>query len=91
MVSKYDALVAFLAASPVDRVPLSFVQIEVLLRRPLPQAAYDHVAWWGNDPSHPHARRWLDAGWRAALHDLAAGTVVFSRVHGAGRHVAGGP
>jgi hypothetical protein len=44
---------------------LSFAEIERIIGRALPPSARRHRAWWANSPSHPVARQWLAAGWRA--------------------------
>jgi hypothetical protein len=44
---------------------LGFAEIERIIGRPLPPSARRHRAWWANSPSHPVARQWLAAGWRA--------------------------
>jgi len=40
------------------------------------QASYGEV-WWDNDPSHAHARAWLEAGWEVQSVDRERHTVTF--------------
>jgi hypothetical protein len=82
--SKYDPLIAHLAAQVGDQVGMSFLDVETLLGEPLPPAAYEHAAWWANsvdDPTHSWARRWVAGGWLARV-DLGARRVVFRRIAG---------
>jgi len=79
--SKYEPLPQFLSATPGSARRMSFEQIERVLGFKLPKSAYEHEAWWSNNPTgHSHARAWLSAGWRTQDVDLAARKVTFQRV-----------
>jgi hypothetical protein len=69
-------------------VRLDFDQVEKILGMSLPRSAYEHQAWWANDPGHSQCRSWRDAGWKAEDLSLSHCTVVFTRV--AGQHAASG-
>jgi hypothetical protein len=62
--NKYDPLRMFLAGNNNNRITLSMDQITDVINAELPDSAYEHMVWWGNDASHTQARAWLDAGWR---------------------------
>lgn len=75
--SRYEGLREYLSQRTEPVVKLSFVQIEHIIERSLPQSARDHRPWWSN--TQPHARYWRDAGRRTTNVDLNAGTVEFVR------------
>lgn len=78
--SKYDPLREHLRASRVNRVPMSFKQIEKILDTTLPRSAFRYQAWWSNSlGTHIQAFAWIDAGYKTAELNLAAHTVVFQR------------
>lgn len=79
--SKYDPLRAHLELQLDDEVPMTFAEIERILRRPLPASARRHRPWWANESggTHTHARAWLSTGRRTRAVDLDAETVVFAR------------
>jgi hypothetical protein len=59
---------------------MSFREIESVLGFKLPKSAYEHEAWWSNNPTgHSHARTWLKFGWRTEAVDLAGRKVTFRR------------
>ena len=45
----------------------------------LPESAFRHRAWWGNNDSTAAPKAWLNAGWRVESVNQAAGEVVFTR------------
>ena len=81
--SKYAPLASWLQSHPgsVDRVSLSFEEIEQVIEAELPQSAYQHKAWWANDTvGHVQSKNWLDAGWRVSSRNISAKTVTFVRI-----------
>lgn len=78
--SKYEPLSHFLASTFGAAQRMSFAEIERILGFKLPKSAYEHQAWWSNNPTgHSHARSWSDAGWRTEGVDLAGRKVTFQR------------
>jgi len=75
---KYGPLREYLSGSAGTRVRMTFAAVEDLVGR-LPESAYRHRAWWGNNDGTAEARAWLDAGWRVESVNQAAGEVVFTR------------
>ena len=78
--SKYDPLNAYLSHRREGHVPMTFGEIEDVIRMALPSSARRHRAWWSNDPSNntmTHA--WLEAGYRTEAVNLEAERVVFRR------------
>ncbi len=75
---KYGPLREYLSGSAGTRVRMTFAEVEVLVGR-LPESAYRHRAWWGNNDGNVEARAWLEAGWRVESVNQAAGEVVFTR------------
>jgi len=81
--SKYTPLEEWLRAqaeSDTDVMTMSFEQIEALLHDSLPPSARRYRTWWANDiATHPQARAWMLAGWKAENLDPATETVTFVR------------
>jgi hypothetical protein len=80
----YGRLTAYLRGCQQPRITLTFTQLEQeILLGMLPWAARVYSVWWTNVvpivSSRPQTHAWLDAGWRVAAADQAAGTVVFER------------
>ncbi|RDI72472.1 DUF7662 domain-containing protein [Halopelagius longus] len=78
---KYGPLYDYLADHELDRVRLSFAELEVVLGAPVPDSARNWRQWWTNsEESHPHARSWLRAGYEVASLSLPDELVVFERL-----------
>lgn len=75
---KYAPLREHLSGTPGTRVLMTFKEMENLVG-PLPESAYRHRAWWGNNDGTAGAKAWMDAGWRVESVNQAAGEVVFAR------------
>ena len=85
---EYGPVREYLAGTAGSRVRMTFAAVEGLVGR-LPESAYRHRAWWGNNDGPAEARAWLDAGWRVESVDQAVGEVVFTRAaDGQPRNVA---
>lgn len=81
--TKYEPLSSFLKHLDKSEVRLGFDEVEKILGAPLPRSAYDHQAWWANNPKgHSHCQAWYLAGWRTENLNLSRKTVVFKRVSG---------
>ena len=80
---RYAALADLLQSLPgrIDTIPLTFDQIEEVIKTDLPPSARNHRAWWANDSvGHSHSQLWLDAGWRTTYINLSEGKITFSRI-----------
>jgi hypothetical protein len=75
---KYAPLRDHLSGCTGSRARMTFTAVEDLVGR-LPESAYRHRAWWGNNDGNVEAKAWLDAGWRVESVNQAAGEVVFTR------------
>jgi hypothetical protein len=82
LMTKYSPLRDFLEKQPKDEVRLNFDDVEKILGVSLPRSAYEHQAWWANDPGHSQCRSWQDAGWKTENLNLSRRTVVFTRISG---------
>lgn len=60
---KYDSLAKYLIETNLDKVSLSFQQIEKIIGHHLPPSAKVHPAWWGNHIGNPQAS-WVRAGFK---------------------------
>ncbi len=69
--SKYHPLHDYLRKLTVERIELTFGEIEKILGFSLPKSARKYTAFWANDKSHVCATQWMGAGWRAENLNLA--------------------
>ncbi len=77
--SKYDPLQSFLRAQKFERVPMSFSDIERVLKVKLPPSKL-HRAWWSNNPTNNvMTKQWLDAGFETSEVDIENERLVFTR------------
>nr|WP_131834922.1 hypothetical protein [Ancylobacter aquaticus] len=59
---------------------MSFEDIERIVGARLPQSAFNHRAWWSNNPTNSvMTKAWLSAGFRSEEVDMTARKLVFSR------------
>ena len=78
--AKYRALASYLLASDLDKVTLSYAEIESILGFPLPPTAYKfQKSYWANTMRHSYASAWLLVGYKARVED-AEHLVTFKRV-----------
>jgi CBS domain-containing protein len=79
----YAPLARYLETLPVDTtsVPLTFQQIEGILKKELPRSASEYRAWWSNDPMKPQSAAWLDEGWRTTSVSMAERRLTFVRTN----------
>lgn len=79
----YAPLASYLEALPVDTasVPLTFQQIEDILKKELPRSASEYRAWWSNDPMKPQSAAWLDEGWRTTSVSMTGRRLTFVRTN----------
>ena len=61
--------------------PMTFREIEAILKKDLPRSAYEYRAWWSNDPMKPQAAAWLDEGWRTTAVNMTEGRLTFVRTN----------
>jgi len=80
-VSKYEALGNYLRVQKVERLRLSFSEIEKILNAKLPPSKR-HRAWWSNNPSNNvMTKQWLDAGFETADVDVEGQKLVFRKLN----------
>jgi hypothetical protein len=60
-------------------VTLTFQEIENILAAKLPPSAYEHRAWWSNDPTKPQSAAWLEEGWRTTSVKMTERRLTFVR------------
>lgn len=79
--SRYEPLTVFLKSRDHDVTSMTFQEVEAVIGRSLPPSAYEHRAWWSNNPSNnTMTRAWLAAGYKTAQVDLAGGQLTFRRI-----------
>jgi hypothetical protein len=62
--SRYQPLLAFLAACEGDEVVLPYRAVAALIGGPLPESAILYTSWWTSKKS-AHVQEWRAMGWRA--------------------------
>lgn len=79
--SKYQPLADHLTACRLDRLQMTFREIEAVLGFSLPASARKHTAWWANEVSgtHTHSRSWQRVGYETVELDQARGRLTFRR------------
>ena len=81
--NKYEPLGAFLSAQSRNVIPMTFAEIERILKAKLP-ASKRHRAWWSNNPdNNVMTQAWLAAGFATEAVDIAGEKLVFRRLAGA--------
>ena len=79
---KYEPLGRYLSAQKSDRVPMTFTEIERILKAPLPRSK-EQRAWWSNNPhNNVMTKEWLGAGYETEQVDIAGQRLVFRRKKG---------
>ena len=76
--SKYAPLADHLRQSGQETLTMTFAEIEEVIGGALPQSAFNHRAWWSNNPTNnvmTHA--WLEAGYETVNVDMAGRTLAF--------------
>ncbi|MFB3881903.1 MAG: hypothetical protein ACE149_11605 [Armatimonadota bacterium] len=78
---KLEALNRYLREMGRDRWRTSFVAIEKLTGRRLPESARKYRPWWANDASSPGRQSWawLEAGFHTVDVDMDREEVTFER------------
>lgn len=77
--SKYALLESHLRDSGQERVPMTFREIERVIRAPLPPSARNRATWSNNSAGSVMTKSWLAAGYRAEQVDMKNGRLVFRR------------
>ncbi len=78
--SKYSSLYLYLERCGVEKLVLTFSEIEALLDAELPATARRQRGWWSNRGSGGvQAAAWMGAGYHVVSLDLAAETITFAR------------
>ena len=85
---KYEPLGLFLKNQTRDSVPITFAEIERILKSPLP-ASKESRAWWSNNPNNNvMTKQWLEAGYETEQVDIAAERLVFRKKKISSQHSA---
>jgi len=78
--SKYDALGHYLRRRNLDKISMTFAEVEKVIGAKLPRSAFVHRPWWSNSATNSVLTKvWLDAGYRSARVDMAGRRLTFER------------
>ena len=76
--SKYEPLTTYLSGKRLTSIPMTFEKIEGVVGVKLPPSAYNHRAWWSNNPTNNvMTYAWLKAGYKTASVDMEGRKLVF--------------
>ena len=85
-VGKYAPLRDWLLSRDLERVEISFPEVQSILGAPLPHSALRRSSWWTgraeNSPTQVHKRAWTEAGYEVESVDMNREVVVFRRSRG---------
>jgi hypothetical protein len=89
---KYEPLTEFLRRQSRAVVPMSFDEIERVIRSKLPPSATQHRAWWSNNAqNNVMTKAWKDAGFKSEDVDMKGRRVAFRRVRSETSRDTGAP
>lgn len=78
--SKYESLTTYLSGKRLTSIPMTFKKIEAVVGVKLPPSAYNHRAWWSNNPiNNVMTHAWLKAGYKTASVDMEGHKLVFKK------------
>ncbi len=88
---KYDPLHVHLESAGLERIAMSFDEVERVIGSNLPASARKHRAWWGNDPSqNAVACAWLEAGYKTESVSMEREILTFRKDATVGRPLRSG-
>lgn len=74
----YDKFSEYLRKSKKDKIKLTIIEIEEIIKAKLPQSI-EYDAWWSNDKSHPLSKRWIEEGFLKTKETIIGQTLVLTR------------
>jgi hypothetical protein len=60
---KYEALMRYFQTLEVNKVVLTYDEIENIIGFKLPKSAYEYNAYWRESITHTVTRAWIESGW----------------------------
>ena len=88
---KYVPLEVHLESVGLERIAMTFDNVERVIGSNLPASARKHRAWWGNDPSrNAVACAWLEAGYKTESVNIEREILTFRRDAAVGRPLRSG-
>jgi hypothetical protein len=76
---KYERLAQWLKKQETKSIRVTFSEIELELKRSLPDSARTQRAWWANTLTHSQATAWMNLGWKVSNVDLEGEILTFER------------
>lgn len=61
---KYEALMKYFQTLQVNKVILTYDEIEKIIGFKLPKSAYEYNAYWRESKTHTVTRAWIESGWK---------------------------
>src|SRR5690554_6698392 len=76
---KYENLYLFFTNQDVDKITLSFKEIEEINKKKLPNSAYKYKAYWGNHINNSISKSWMLAYYKVTSVNFINGEVSFAK------------
>lgn len=71
---KYEALMNYFQNLKINKVILTYDEIEKIIVFKLPKSAYQYSAYWCKSKTHTITRSWIENGWN--IYELKLGKYV---------------
>lgn len=79
--SKYKPLENYLKSADFESIPMTFTEIELIIKDSLPTSARKHRRWWSNNPSNSATTRsWIAAGFKITKVNMNKESLVFVKI-----------
>ena len=79
--SKYEPLEIFLKSTDFESIPMTFTEIELIIKDSLPPSARKHRPWWSNNSSNSAmTRSWIAASFKATQVNMDKESLVFVKI-----------
>ncbi len=79
--SKYEPLEFYLKSADFESIPITFTEIELVIKSSLPPSARKYRTWWSNNPfNNTMTRSWIVAGFKATKVNMNKESLVFVKI-----------
>lgn len=79
--SKYEPLENYLKSADFESIPMTFTEIELIIKDSLPTSARKHRRWWSNNPSNnAMTRSWSAAGFKVTNVNMNKESLVLIKI-----------
>lgn len=61
---KYELLMSYFKGLSKNKLRLTYIEIEKIIKFKLPDSAYNYRAYWNESKTHTITRSWIENGWK---------------------------